>query len=110
MENNRNLSTGYISPQFHLVFDDLFDMVVCTKYGDNAFNHICNYLFNLNRDWYAEDYYDDNGKIIYQPPSLEDVWIYEQGRCNRRHELENKCRRRMDCIHGRIARYLMLFL
>ena len=29
--NVNNLITGYISPQFHLVFDDLFETVICTK-------------------------------------------------------------------------------
>ena len=55
VENLCNLSTGYISPQFHLVFDDLFHTVVRTKEDDNALNDICNYLFDLNMYWYDED-------------------------------------------------------
>jgi len=53
--NVRNLSTGYISPQFHLVFDDLFETVVCLGEDDIVFDTICNGLFDLERDWYAED-------------------------------------------------------
>ena len=59
-----NLSTGYISPQFHLVSGDLFETVICNKDDENVFNGICNYMFDLNRDWYAKDENDDNGKLI----------------------------------------------
>ena len=80
-----NLTTGNILPPFHLVFDELFETVICTIYDDNVFNAICNDLFELNRDLYAKDEHDDNGKPIYQPLHLEDVWIDEQGHLNRRH-------------------------
>ena len=53
--NARNLSNGYISPQFHFVFDDLFEMVIRNKDDDNVSNDICNYLFDLNKDWYVEN-------------------------------------------------------
>ena len=35
-----NFSTGYISPQFHLAFDDLFETFICTKDDDSVFNAI----------------------------------------------------------------------
>jgi hypothetical protein len=40
-----HLSTNYISPQFHVVFDDLFETVICN--GDNGMviNSICDGLF-----------------------------------------------------------------
>ena len=98
MANVRNLSTGYISPQFHLVFDDLFDTVICNKVNDNVLNDICNDLFDLNRDWYSEDEHDDNRKLIYQPPPSEDIWIDEQGFRNCWNELENQHRRQEDRI------------
>ena len=98
MTNVINLSTGYISSQFHLVFDDLFETVICTKDDESVLNAICNDLFELNKDWYYEDEHDDNGKFIYQPPPLEDNWIDEQGRCNCRNALYNQSKRREDCI------------
>ena len=64
------LHTGYISPQFHLVFDDLFETVIRTKDDEGVFNAIFNDLLKLNRDWYAEYENDDNGKLIYRPPNL----------------------------------------
>ena len=87
--NVRNLRTRYISPQFHLVFDDLFETVIGTADDDIVFDAICNDLFELNRDWYAEDEFDENKKLIYHPPPLEDVWLDEQGRRNRQQEMEN---------------------
>jgi len=44
-----------------------------------VFDAICNDLFDLNRDWYADAEYDDNEKLIYRPPPLDDVWLDEQG-------------------------------
>ena len=46
----RHLITGCISPQFHLVFGDLFETVNCTKDDESVFNTICNDIFKLNRD------------------------------------------------------------
>ncbi|KAL7462944.1 hypothetical protein ACHAXS_003314 [Conticribra weissflogii] len=40
--NVRNLTTGYISPQFHLVFDDKFETVVGTGEDDSVVDAICN--------------------------------------------------------------------
>ena len=45
LSNVCHLSTGYISPQFHLVFDNLFEMVICNRDDERVFNTICNYLF-----------------------------------------------------------------
>ena len=38
-------STGCISPWFHLVFHDLFEMIICTRDDESDFNSICNYMF-----------------------------------------------------------------
>ena len=60
-----HLSTGYISPWFHLVFNDLFETVIHTIDDESVFNAICNDIFELNRDWCAKDENDDTGKLIY---------------------------------------------
>ena len=49
MANVRHLTTGHVvSPQFHVVFDDLFETVV--RYGDNdvVIKSICDGLFEKN--------------------------------------------------------------
>ena len=61
VENVIHFSTGYISSQFHLVFDDLFETVIHTIDAESVFNAICNDLFELNMDWYAKDEHDDTG-------------------------------------------------
>ena len=99
--NVRNLSTGYISPQCHLVFDDLFETDVCKGDNDNVVDGICNDLFECSRDWYAEEEYDDVGKLIYRPPPLDDVWLDERGRRERKAELEHQRRRNDDCLRER---------
>ena len=43
--NVRNLSTGHISPQYHLVFDDLFETFIRQGDNDNVVDGICNDLF-----------------------------------------------------------------
>ena len=78
--NVRNLSTGYISPQFHLVFDDKFETVVGTGRSDEVIDEICNSLFDTNRDWYSEDEYDEDGEPIYMAPPLDEVLLNEPER------------------------------
>ena len=63
--NFRCFSTGYISPQFHLVFDDLFETFISTRNDESVFDAICNDLFELNSYWYSKDEHDDTGKLIY---------------------------------------------
>ncbi len=49
------LTTGYISPQFHLVFDDLFETVNRTGVDDRVIKSISNGLSQRNCELYAED-------------------------------------------------------
>jgi len=63
--NVRHLTTGYISPQFHVVFDDLFETVNCTGVDDRVIESICNGLFQRNQELYAEDELNEAGNIIY---------------------------------------------
>jgi hypothetical protein len=78
--NVRHLSTNFISPQFHLVFDDLFETVNRTGVDVFVVESICNELFQLNRELFAEEELDEAGNIIYQPPPLHEVCLDEAGR------------------------------
>jgi hypothetical protein len=78
--NVRHLTTGYISPQFHVVFDNLFETVNCTGADDRVIESICNGLFQRNRELYAENELDEVGNLIYRPPPLHEVWLDEAGR------------------------------
>jgi hypothetical protein len=67
--NVRHLSTNFISPQFHVVFDDVFETVNRTGVDEPAVESICQDLFQLNRELYAEEELDKASNLIYQPPS-----------------------------------------
>ena len=75
--NVQNLSTGFVSPQFHVVFDDLFQTVFSSGDNDVLVDRICNELFEYNRDIYAEDEFDSVGNLVYCPPPLDEVWLDE---------------------------------
>ena len=47
--------------------------VTCQGENDPIINAICNDLFGINRDWYAEDEFDYGNYLIYQPPPLERI-------------------------------------
>jgi len=61
VDNVQNLSTGFVSPQYHVVFDDLFQTVFSS--GDNyaLLDAICNDLLDYNLNIYAEDELGSSG-------------------------------------------------
>jgi hypothetical protein len=75
-----HLTTHFISPQFHLVFDDLFETVNGFGVSGDAVEPIYDELFQLNRELFSEEELDEAGNIIYQPPPLHEVWLNEAGR------------------------------
>ncbi len=78
--NVRRLSTNFISPQFHVVFDDLFETVNRTGVDEPVVESICQDFFQLNKEFYAKEDLDEAGNIIYQSPPLHEVWLNEAGR------------------------------
>ena len=73
--NVRHLTTGYVSPQYHCVFNDLFT----TVYGVNEPNEVTDgmeqMLWDNSRDLYVEAKYDKDSLLIYEPPPLDEVWL-----------------------------------
>ena len=59
----RNLTTGYISPQFHLVFDDWFETVHSDIKPPPQWDHLCTFQR-------FETYFDTDA-----PPPLADEWL-----------------------------------
>ena len=51
----RNLKTGYISPQYHIFFDDLFETTFHRGQNNPVIDKICNDLFDSSQYWYAEE-------------------------------------------------------
>ena len=61
----RNLSTNFISPQFHVIFDDKFTTIQNnTKLEDTSLESIFTDLFDKCRDYYGEEPLEsDSGAI-----------------------------------------------
>ncbi len=98
--NVHHLSTGYVPPQFHVIFDDLFETVVCNEDNDAIINSICNCLFERNQELYAEDEFDTDGMLVYKPPHLHEVWLDEAGRCQGKEDLLRQHRRNEELMHA----------
>ena len=84
----RNLHTGHISPQYHVVFDDQYETVFNMGAPEDQFDTLCNDLFENSRDWYAQEEYDSDGNVTYKPPPLDEVWLSEPERRDRRAAME----------------------
>jgi hypothetical protein len=86
----RNLHTGYVSPQYHVVFDDKFETVFNDGKTSAELDKICAELFITSREYYVEDEYDEDGILIYKPPPLDEVWLSEPERRDRHKALEEQ--------------------
>jgi len=76
----RNLHTGFVSPQYHVVFDDKFETVFNDGRTNEELDRICEELFAGNKERYVEEEYDRDGILVYEPPPLDEVWLSEPER------------------------------
>jgi hypothetical protein len=86
----RNLHTGHVSPQYHVVFDDKFETVFNDGKSSEELDKICAELFVSSRELFVEEEYDDDGVLVYKPPPLDEVWLSEPERRERRYELDKQ--------------------
>ncbi len=77
--NARHLGTGYVSPQYHVVFGDLFDTVFSSGSDDALVDSICKNLYGTSCEIYATDEYDAKDNLVYKPPPLDEVWLDAEG-------------------------------
>ncbi len=89
-----------MSPQFHVIFDDLIEAVICNGDNDAVVNSICDGLFNWNRELYVEDRFDANYMLIYKPPLLHEVWLNETEHCHRKEDLLWQRCQNEDLMHA----------
>ena len=85
--NVRHISTWYISPQFHLVSVDLFEIVIFQGDYYSTIEDISTDIFDINRCWYDKEEFGDARNLIYWPPPLHNVWLDERGRRDRKQDL-----------------------
>ncbi len=93
MTTDRHLTTGFVSPQFHVVFDDHFHTVYGDGEGKLITDAICDLLWENDWELYAEDKYGPDGSLIYTPPPLDKVWLDEEGLRKHRERLLDQCHR-----------------
>ena len=101
MANVWHLKTGFISPQFHVVFDDLFESVFSSGPDDAVINAICKDLYNTSRKVFATDEHDAHDNLVYTPPPLDEVWLDEEGREQHKLELRQQHKRNDELMRLR---------
>ena len=67
----RNLATGYISPQFHVIHDDRFETVPNLEHAIAIDDEtVLAKIFENGHEDYFEYEYDENKRLVYKPPPL----------------------------------------
>ena len=101
----RNLATNHISPQFHIVFDELFSTIYNdTKLSDTKIEVIFNELFHDCRENFSEDIPVPEGATPTVPvdprdesPELGDEWLSEPEQREKRERAADRytCRNKL---------------
>ena len=96
------MSAGYIYPQYHLVFDDLSETVMCQGNYYAAVDTICKmFLILIGIGIPKGSMIMTARNLVYVPPPLHEVWLDYQGSCDKICELEQKRRQIEDMINYR---------
>ncbi len=99
--NIRHLKTGFISPQYHVVFDDLFESVFSSGPNDVVVDAICEDLYRTSCEVYAIDEYDAHDNLVYKPPPLDEVWLDAEGREQSKIQLRQQRKRNEELMRNR---------
>ncbi len=95
------MKTGYVSPQYHVVFDDLFKTVFSSGANDALVDSICKNLHGTSCEIYATDEYDAHDNFVYKPPPLDEVWLDAEGHEQSKIELLKQCKRNEELMRNR---------
>jgi hypothetical protein len=68
-----NLSTGNISPQYHVIFDDKFLTVPSLRADQTEIDDIFACLYATDRDFFLDPLEDSEGEVVL--PSLSSEWM-----------------------------------
>ncbi len=88
-----HLKTGYVSPQYHVVYDDLFQTVFSVGPNTELDVAMCDKFFTTSCEVYATDKYNAEDNLVYRPPPLDEVWLDDEGCRQSRDELCRQCSR-----------------
>ncbi len=98
--NIRHLKTGFVSPQYHVVFDDLFETVFCSGADNALVDSICENLYGTSCEIYATDEYYAQDNLVYKPPPLDEVWLNAEGREQSKIELWKQRKRNEELMRN----------
>ena len=101
-----NLHTSYVSPQYHVVFDNKFETMYNDGKSSEELDKICAELFVSSRECFVKDEYDEDGMLVYRPPPLDEVWLSEPERCEQRKFLEEQLKRDYQKGRNRVLEQL----
>ncbi len=99
--NIRHLKTGFVSSQYHVVFDDLLKTVFSSGADDALVNSICKNLYGTSCKTYATNEYDPHDNLVYKPPPLDEVWLDTEGCQQSQIELQKQRKRNEELMHNR---------
>jgi len=85
-----HLSTGFVSPQYQVVFDNKFETVFSSGVDDGVVDSICYRLFESNQDIYVDPEFNFNGELVYSPPPLDEIWLTDPERRERIDKLRDQ--------------------
>ena len=96
-----NVRTGWISPQYHVIFDDKFETVESLE--DECLESSWGRLLRLPRETFVDLEYDSDGKLKTSIlPDLEPGWVPDldgsrgsSGNCGVKHGAKSRSRRRV---------------
>jgi hypothetical protein len=99
--NIRHLRMGFVSPQYHVVFDDLFKTVFSSGTDNVLVNSICDNLYRTSCEIYATDKYDADNNLVYKPPPLDEVWLDAEGCEQSKIELRQQRKQNEELMRNR---------
>jgi len=94
-----NLATNYFSPQYHVVFDDLFTSIMNDKrLEDTVLEDIFEKLFVTCKDYYGKDatVLQTRQLVDNEPLPLDDMWLNESERHEKKQRLEEQRARQLE--------------
>jgi hypothetical protein len=95
-----HLKTSYVSPQYHVVFDDLSKTVFSSGANDALVDSICKNLYGTSCEIYATDEYDAHDNLVYKPLPLDEVWLDAEGHEQSKTELRKQCKRNEESMRN----------
>jgi len=95
--NVRHLQTNYVSPQFHLIHDDNFETILNNTPGDHPLSdeRLLD-IFEKSREVYSDIEWAEDGTIEYTLPPLDNIWLDEGERSEKRLEVAKERARARD--------------